>query len=158
MRVIGIDPGYHRLGVAVLEKNGRTETLLWSDCLTTSNKLVLNLRLLKLGQEFEKIVKKWQPDGLVIERLYFSSNQKTAMAVAETRGMIQYLSAQAGLAVKELTPQEIKMAITGYGRADKKQVMEMVKRLIKIKTKPTHDDEWDAIAIALTGLAVIHTK
>ncbi len=153
MIVLGIDPGYDRLGLAVVEqKNGQLK-LLYSDCFTTDKKIVFGARLLALGNKIEKILKDWQPQVVTTEKLYFTVNQKTAMAVAEVRGIIIYLSAQYRLPLVEYTPLEIKTCVTGYGSADKKQIVEMIPRLIKISKIIKHDDEYDAIGIALTYLA-----
>ena len=153
MKVIGIDPGYERLGIAIVEKTSGQEILLYSDCIQTSAKLPFTERLQIIGQTFEKIIKEWKPDALAMEKLFFTNNQKTAMHVAEVRGMISYLSAQAGLIIGEFTPMEIKMSVSGYGGADKKQVISIVSKLVKIEKTIKHDDEYDAIAVALTYFA-----
>ena len=152
-RILGIDPGYDRVGVAVLEKQSRQEVVLFSDCLLAGAKLEFAERLVTIGNQVEKIIKKWQPDILAIEKLFFAANQKTAMRVAETRGMIIYLGQKHSLRVREFTPLQVKMSVSGYGRADKKQVTEMVCRLTKMEKKPRYDDEYDAVAVALTCLA-----
>ena len=152
--VIGIDPGYDRMGIAVVEKAGGKETLLYSDCIETDRKAEFGERFLQIGNALEKIFKKYPADALSIEKLFFSKNQKTAGTVAEVRGVVVYLGAKHGLPVFEYTPGEIKLAVAGYGSADKKQVTEMVGRLIEIKKAIKHDDEYDAIAAALTHLAM----
>ncbi|OHA60484.1 MAG: crossover junction endodeoxyribonuclease RuvC [Candidatus Vogelbacteria bacterium RIFOXYD2_FULL_44_9] len=153
-RVIGIDPGYDRLGVAIIEKNKTAEKLIFSTCLTSNKKDAWEKRLLSLGQELEKIIRKYQPDTLAMERLFVTVNQKTAMAVAEVRGMILFLAGKYKLATTDYTPMEVKSCLTGYGHADKKQMMSLVERIIKIDSKKKMlDDEYDAIAIALTHLA-----
>ncbi|MFA5001302.1 MAG: crossover junction endodeoxyribonuclease RuvC [Candidatus Paceibacterota bacterium] len=153
MLVLGIDPGYDRLGLAVVEqKNGQPE-LLYSDCLTTDKKAIFSARLLAVGNEIEKILKDWQPQVVATEKLYFTVNQKTAMAVAEARGVITYLGTKYGLLFAEYTPLEIKTCVTGYGSANKKQMTEMIPRLIKINKAIKYDDEYDAIGVALTHLA-----
>jgi len=151
---MGIDPGYDRLGVALIKKEGGKEELLFSDCFTSNSKQKLGERLLKIGTELEKLIKKYKPDTAVTEKLYFTVNQKTAMAVAEARGMISYLCAKNNIPLFEYTPPEIKMTVTGYGNANKKQISEMVPKLIKITKKIKYDDEFDAIAIALTHIAI----
>jgi crossover junction endodeoxyribonuclease RuvC len=157
MRVLAIDPGYDRMGVAVLEKNGAEKNkLLYSDCIRTSAKTKFADRLFSAGQEIEAIIKKWKPEALAIETLFFNTNQKTGIHIAEIRGMILYLARTYGLNIHEHTPLEVKMAVAGYGRADKKQVTSMVSALIKLEKIPKYDDEYDAIAIGLTCLATIH--
>lgn len=155
-RVIGIDPGYDRLGVAVVEKNSGQEQVLFSTCLTSDKKAALPERYLSLGQALEKIIKREKPDTLAIEKLFFTTNQKTASQVSEIRGLIIYLAASAGLDVVEYTPLQVKSTITGYGKADKSQVIDMVKRLVKLDGTKKLDDEYDAIAVALTALARIY--
>ena len=154
MRVLGIDPGYERVGVAVVEKNGSSkENLLYSSCFKTDSKLPFPNRLFLIGQEIERVIKKNKPDALSIETLLFNTNQKTALLVSEARGIIIYEAKKQNLGIYEYTPLQIKNAITGYGRASKNQVDTMVRQLISIPQTTKQDDEIDAIAIALTGLA-----
>ena len=153
MIILGIDPGVERVGIAVLEKTTGKEILLYSDCFKTSSKLPHAERLALIGNEIAKIIKKWKPEVLAIEKLYFENNQKTAMVVAEARGVMLYEGKKAGLEIREYTPLEIKVAVTGYGKSDKHAVMAMVPRLIVLPPKKMIDDEMDAIAIALTGFA-----
>lgn len=155
MRVLGIDPGYERLGVAIIEKTKESEVLLFSDCLKTSPKLELSERIFHLGQEVENLIQKWGPDSLSIEKLFFTTNQKTVMGVSETRGAIIYVARSMGLKIFEYTPLQIKIAITGYGKATKDQVILMIPKLIKIPAEDTVklDDEYDAIGAAITCLA-----
>lgn len=159
MKILGIDPGYERLGVAIIEKSKNTdnqETLIYSDCLITSKNLAFSKRLLKLGEELEKIIKKYQPDCLALEDLFFAKNQKTAMAVASVRGLIIYLAEKNNLKISEHSPNTVKLTITGYGHADKAQIISLLPKLLRIKKVVKHDDEYDAIAIALTALAQGH--
>lgn len=153
MRILGIDPGYERLGVAVVEKINNKEVVLHSECFKTSASLSFNERLLLLGDKIESICEEYKPDTLSIETLFFTTNQKTAMHVAEARGVILYIASKKNMRIFEATPLQIKIATTGYGKADKKEVMKMVKMLVKIDKDKTSDDELDAIAIALTGFA-----
>ncbi len=159
MRIISIDPGYERLGIAVIEKEKNSkEILLFSECFKTSSKLPHGDRLLLIGEEIKKVVKKWKPERLATEKLFFSKNQKTALLVAEARGVILYSAKSLGLSVFEYMPNEIKIAITGYGKAEKNQVIDMVKKLIKVDGKKSSDDEFDAIAIGLTHFAINRTS
>ncbi|PSO46471.1 MAG: crossover junction endodeoxyribonuclease RuvC [Parcubacteria group bacterium SW_4_46_8] len=151
MRVISIDPGYGRCGVAIVEKSGANdETLLYSDCIETSQNNDFHTRLGELGNEIERLVEQYQPDACSIETLYFNSNQKTAMKVAQVRGMIAYIAESAGLNVFEYTPSQIKNAVTGYGKSDKRQVITMLEQLIDISKEIQYDDEYDAIAVGIT--------
>src|SRR3989338_7469073 len=178
MRIIAIDPGYERLGIAILEKTeswpkrsegnktykarATTETLIFSECFKTSSKLPHHERLSLIGNRIKEIIKKYKPEQLATEKLFFSGNQKTAMLVAEARGVILYTGSSLGLSVFEYTPNEVKIAITGYGRSEKKQIIDMVGRLIDVPQIPASrkatqgksDDEFDAIAIGLTHFAI----
>ncbi|MEA1929535.1 MAG: crossover junction endodeoxyribonuclease RuvC [Patescibacteria group bacterium] len=153
MRVLGIDPGYDRLGAAIIEREGGKEAVLFSTCLITNKKDDLPERYLYLGKELKKLIKKYQPNTLAIEKLFFTNNKKTASQVSEVRGMIIYLAADQGLNIFEYTPLEIKTTVAGFGQADKKQVADMVKQLVHLDEIRRHDDEYDAIAVALTALA-----
>ncbi len=155
MKIISIDPGYERLGIAVLEKNkGEKEKLLFSECFKTSSKLPHHERLSFIGNRIKEIIKKWKPEQLATEKLFFSGNQKTAMLVAEARGVILYTGSSLGLSVFEYTPNQVKIAITGYGLSEKRQMIDMVKKLIEVASKTNSDDEFDAIAIGLTHFAI----
>ncbi|MDP3725762.1 MAG: crossover junction endodeoxyribonuclease RuvC [bacterium] len=155
MKILAIDPGFERLGIAVLQKKQKgQEELLYSACFKTSPKIPFSKRLLAIGNEIEKIIKKYNPDALAIETLFFNTNQKTAMRVAEARGVIIFESQKNDLGVFEYTPLQIKIAITGYGKATKDQVAVMVSKLIKLNgASEKNDDELDAIAIGLTHSA-----
>ncbi len=157
MRILGIDPGYERLGVAILEKNKneKKETVLFSECFKTSAKLEFSERLFLIGKEIKNIIKKFKPEVLAIETLFLTTNQKTVMHVAEVRGVIIYEASSAGLKIFEASPPQIKIATTGYGKANKEQVMKMVKILVEIDNLKKSDDELDAIATALTAFAHI---
>jgi len=158
MRVLSIDPGFERVGIAILEKNKAQEKLLYSDCFKTSSKELFEKRLVLIGEEIVRVIQKWSPDALAIETLFFNTNQKTAFRVSEARGVIIYQSAKLGLSVHEYTPLQIKIAVTGYGKAPKKQVDDMVRTLIPIEKKNMNDDEMDAIAVGITCLASASTN
>jgi crossover junction endodeoxyribonuclease RuvC len=153
MRVIAVDPGYDRLGVAVLELRNGSEYILYSNCIETNKKSSVLERLFELGKEFEKILLKYQPDTFATETLFFNTNQKTAIGVAGARGVLIYLAQNAGCKVYEFGPQEVKIATTGYGKSDKKAVTDMILRLVANAPKTALDDEYDAIAVAVTCLA-----
>lgn len=152
-KVLGCDPGYERLGVALIERTKGRETLVYSACLRTSKDAPFSSRLEKLGGEIERMIREEKPDALALERLYFAKNQKTAMAVAEVRGMLLYLAGKYSLPVFEYTPMQVKVAVTGSGASDKKGVALMLPRLIELSPLKRLDDEMDAIAVALTCLA-----
>ncbi len=153
MRVIAIDPGYDRLGVAVMENTSGAEVLLYSTCIESARSDTLPDRLLTIGNCFVEIVKEYKPDSMAIETLFFNKNIKTAIGVAQARGTLLYLAKQSGCAVYEFGPQEIKTAVTGYGKSDKKGVIDMIIRLVKNAPLKALDDEYDAIAIGVTCLA-----
>ena len=153
MKVLGIDPGFGRCGVAVVEKTSGKEVLLYSDCIETSAKEEFSARLLQVADECARVIEKFSPDQVAMEKLYFSNNQKTAMQVAEVRGALINCASGFGLEVAQYTPGEIKSAVASSGNADKKQVAAMLHMLMKIEKKIKHDDEYDAIAIAVTHLA-----
>jgi len=157
MIILGIDPGFGRMGCAVLEKTAKGENLVYSACLVSDKKLAHEKRLLSLGKKLEKIIEKYKPDVIAVEKLFFFKNQKTIIGVAEARGMILYLAALKNIPIKEFTPLEIKIAMAGYGRAGKTQVQKMAAAILNLKKKPRYDDEMDAIACSLTcSASVIH--
>lgn len=153
MRVIAIDPGYDRLGVAVMENTGDVESLVYSACIESSRDDTLPDRLVTVGEEFARLLALYQPDALGIETLFFNKNIKTAIGVAQARGVLLYLAKQAGCAIYEFGPQEIKSAVTGYGKSDKQGVIDMIMRLVKNAPTKALDDEYDAIAVGVTCLA-----
>lgn len=153
MRVLAIDPGYDRLGIAVMEQRSGSEVLLVSSCFETDRTTSLNERLRVIGAELERLLDTYDPDTVALETLFFNKNQKTAIGVAEVRGIIIYLALKKGCVVFEFGPQEIKVAVTGYGKSDKRAVIDMVKRLIDDTPPDALDDEYDAIAVGITALA-----
>ena len=153
MRVLAIDPGYGRCGVAVLEKEGGKEVLLYSACIETSVKADFAVRLAEVADECTRLMKKYMPKAVALEKLYFSSNQKTAMRVAEVRGALIQAASNEGLAVFEYGPGEVKSAVASSGRADKQQVAKMLHALLTIEKRIERDDEYDAIAIGVAHLA-----
>lgn len=153
MKVLGIDPGYGRCGVAIVEKNGGKEVLLYSDCIETPATAEFSARLTQVADECARIIREYKPDCVAMEKLYFSTNQKTGMQVAEVRGAIINCVSSMGLPVAEYTPGEVKSAVASSGNADKQQVAAMLRMLMKIEKKIKRDDEYDAIAIAVTHLA-----
>jgi crossover junction endodeoxyribonuclease RuvC len=157
MKILAIDPGFERLGIAVIEKEKSTkEVVTHSECFHTNPKDRFEVRLSLLGERVKEIIKTYQPDVCAIETLFLSTNKKTGMHVAEARGVVLYEAVQGGLAIHEYTPLQVKVAVTGDGRADKKQVMQMVPKFVMLKEKSTSDDELDAIAIGLTCIAHEH--
>lgn len=151
-RVLAIDPGYDRLGIAVVEGDPSRPTLVWSDCVMPDKGLPAE-RLAQVSSAITKTIKKYAPDVLAIETLFFSVNKKSALGVAEARGAILAAAGSASLSVMECSPQQVKIAVTGYGAADKKAVGMMIPQLVSLTKKKRLDDELDAIAIGITILA-----
>src|SRR3989344_9427868 len=152
MRILAIDPGYDRLGIAVVEGNSSRPVLLWSDCVLPEK----GLRERRLAQVWSTIVvatREYAPDALAIESLFFSTNKKTAIGVAEARGGALAAAGIASLPVIECSPQQGKLAGTGYGNADKAAVARMLPKFLTLPKKKRLDDELDAIAIGITALA-----
>ena len=148
-RSLAIDPGYDRLGVAVFEG----KELIYSECFVPPKGELVE-RLLAVSNKVEEIVKKYKPTSLAIETLFFNKNQKTAIAVAEARGVIMVAAMRHGLAIHEYSPQSVKIAVTGSGNANKDGVIRMVHRLIKLDPSTPLgarrlDDEYDAIALGI---------
>jgi len=136
MRILAVDPGYDRLGVAIMEKRLRgKEELLYSECFSPSKDFTKERRILEVGKKIKQLIKKWHPEALALEDLFFSKNQKTALSVAEARGVIIYESGLAKIPVYQFAPSRIKTAVTGNGASDKRQVSFMVKKLINFPTK-----------------------
>lgn len=155
MRILAIDPGYERLGIAILEKNkGSKEVLLFSECFHTLKALPHAKRLSLISLEIKKIIREFSPSALSIETLFLTTNHKTVMAVAEARGVILSTASTLGLTVFEYSPPQIKLAVTGDGRADKKAIQKMIPLLIKTEKTILLDDEFDAIAAGLACLAL----
>lgn len=153
MKVLAIDPGYDRLGVAVMEYRDGKEHLIFSTCVLTDKKSDLVDRLFVVGNSVSELITTHQPNTVAIETLFFNKNIKTAIGVAQARGIILYLAKKAGCVVHEFGPQEIKVAVTGYGNSDKAAVFAMVNRLVPNVPKAVLDDEYDAIAVGITCLA-----
>jgi crossover junction endodeoxyribonuclease RuvC len=153
MKILAIDPGYQRLGIAVIEKDKTgKETLVHSECFETGKKIPHSERLALVAQRLRDVIAEYGPEAVALETLFFSTNQKTAIKVAEVRGVILSESARAGLPTHEYNPMQVKVAVTGYGKSDKGQVMFMTKKLLRVN-KEALDDEYDAMAIGLTCLA-----
>ncbi len=154
MKILAIDPGYERLGIAIIEKQPKQkEILLYSECFKTSAKLPHPQRLGLIQNKIKEIIEAHSPAVLAIETLFFAKNTKTALMVSEARGAIIASAVTSGLDVAEFMPNAIKVAITSYGKSDKRAMMTMIPRLIEIKKDIKSDDEFDAIAVGLTYFA-----
>lgn len=152
MRVLAFDPGYERLGVAVLEKGEKKPVVIYSECFKTKKELSQPDRLGILSEKIRGLILEFKPEIVSLEKLFFQKNQKTALKVAEVRGIILSIAINSGAQVLEFSPQEIKIAVTGYGNADKKSVMKMVPVLVSGLKTTGSDDEIDAVAVGITSL------
>jgi len=150
MRIIGIDPGIGRCGWGVIDFGKGKLTTLNYGCIETSPKKSVGERLEEVYSEISKLIKKYSPQVLSIEELFFNNNAKTAFVVGQARGVILLAAAQQKLEIAIYTPLQVKLALTGYGRAEKPQVGQMVKVLLKLKEIPKPDDTADGLAIAIT--------
>lgn len=149
MIILGIDPGYAIVGVGVVEYIGNKFRTLEYNAITTPAGMPTVERLQKIYQEMNMYIDKYSPDAMAIEELFFNSNQKTAINVAQARGVLLVAAANRGIPINEYTPLQVKQAVTGYGRADKKQIQQMVKMMLGLNVIPKPDDAADALAIAI---------
>lgn len=152
MRILGIDPGTAIVGFSVIEYEDKKMKLLEYGCIYTAKELPMEERLLEIFNGVENIIKKYSPEYMAIEELFYFKNNKTVISVGEARGVILLAGKRNGLKIQGYTPLQVKIGITGYGKADKKQVQLMVKTLLKMKEIPKPDDAADAIAIAVTHI------
>jgi len=156
MKVLSLDPGYDRCGIALLETGTDAKTtLITSHTITTDKQLDFADRLLFVVEEMRRWIHEHKPDACALETLYVTRNQKTAMRVAEVRGALLLTARESQVPIYEYGPGEVKVAVTGDGRATKDQVMFMVPRLIEVNHPVKYDDEYDAIAVGLTACAVL---
>lgn len=149
MIVLGIDPGTARLGYGVVEREGSALTMRDYGCLETINDRPLEQRLLLIHEGLTELIESHQPQAIGVERLFFNRNAQTAMAVGQARGVVLLAAAQHGLPVLEYGPHEVKLAVTGYGRAPKDQVQRMVQLVLSMAELPRPDDAADALAVAV---------
>ena len=150
MRVLGIDPGYAIVGWGVVEYIGNRFAPIGYGAVITEKDTPFEQRLVEIYEGVLDICKRYQPEALSIEKLYYQHNQTTVIGVAEARGVILLAAAQAGLPIYEYTPMQVKQAVTGYGKAVKKQVQEMTRILLHLPAVPKPDDTADALAMAIT--------
>ena len=149
MRILGIDPGYATIGFGVIDSDGGRQRLVKCGVVTTSAHTSLSSRLKQIYDDLTELLALFKPDAVSVEELFFNTNITTGIAVAHGRGVILLACENAGVKIYEYTPLQVKQAVVGYGRADKKQVMDMVKRLCNLSSAPKPDDAADAVALAL---------
>lgn len=149
MRILGIDPGYATIGFGMVESSGAQVRMVTYGAITTPAGLPLSRRLYQIGTDMEELIGKLRPDVISIEELFFNTNLTTGIAVAHGRGVILYAAEKCGIPLYEYTPGQVKLAVTGYGKAEKRQVMDMTRRLLKLRAVPRPDDAADALALAI---------
>jgi crossover junction endodeoxyribonuclease RuvC len=149
MVILGVDPGYAIVGIGVVEYVGNKFRPITYTAITTPAKMNTVDRLKKIYDEMQEIIDKYKPDAMAIEELFFNSNQKTAINVAQARGVILVAATNRQIPISEYTPLQVKQSVTGYGRADKRQIQEMVKMLLHLNAIPKPDDAADGLALAI---------
>ncbi|MCI2058726.1 MAG: crossover junction endodeoxyribonuclease RuvC [Oscillibacter sp.] len=149
MLILGIDPGIATIGFGLLEADHGQARMLRYGAITTPAGLPLSRRLFQIENDTEELLRQLRPDAVSIEELFFNNNITTGIAVAHGRGVILYAAEKCGVPLFEYTPSQVKQAVVGYGRADKRQVMEMTRMLLKLQAVPRPDDAADALALAL---------
>lgn len=149
MKIVGIDPGYAIVGYGVITYDNMRFTTLDYGAIITEANMPFNQRLLKIYDDFSLLLQQHKPDAVSIEKLFFTTNQKTAIDVAQARGLILLAATQQNIPCYEYTPLQVKQAVVGYGKAEKAQVMDMTKRLLRLSKVPKPDDTADALAIAI---------
>ena len=150
MVILGIDPVIGRMGYGVIKIQDSRIMIQDFGCVETDAKSKIEMRLFQIHQELNKIMKEYKPDVLAIEELFFGANAKTALIVGQARGVVLLLAGQHNISLAVYTPLQVKIALTGYGRAEKAQIGQMVKVLLKLPNIPKPDDTADALAVALT--------
>ena len=149
MRILGIDPGVAIVGFGLIESERGSVRMLQYGAVTTPAGLPLATRLVQIENDMTELIRQLKPDEIAIEELFFSKNITTGIAVAHGRGVVLCTAERRGVPIYESTPMQVTQAVVGYGLADKKQVMDMTKRLLKLKAVPRPDDAADALAIAI---------
>jgi crossover junction endodeoxyribonuclease RuvC len=152
LRVLGIDPGTATTGWAIIEMKGNAPHPLGFGFISTDKNKTEEERLLEISKDLQNIIKKYKPGEAAVEKLFFFKNQKTIIQVAQARGVILLTLKQKSVKISSYTPLQVKQAITGYGRAGKKQIQDMTKNILRLKSLPAPDDVSDAIAIAICHL------
>jgi crossover junction endodeoxyribonuclease RuvC len=149
VRILGIDPGYALIGYGIIDILGNTIKTIEYGCIRTESNQDFFTRLLEINNQLKSILEAFSPNVLAIEKLYFARNTTTALDVSQVRGVIIAKSLERELEVYEYSPLEVKLAVTGYGRADKQQIQQMVKSLLNLSKIPKPDDVADALAVAI---------
>lgn len=149
MLILGIDPGYAIVGFGLVESTGGKQRLVSCGAINTPAGVRLSARLFQIARDLEELIGQFKPDVLAIEELFFNNNVTTGIGVAQARGVIVMTAEKLGVPICEYNPSQVKQAVVGYGKAEKRQVMDMTKRLLGLSQVPKPDDAADAVAIAL---------
>ena len=149
MRILGIDPGYGITGYSFIDYEGNHFKLITSGAITTPAKMSFPLRLSQIYTDLNNLIDEYKPDAISVEELFFNNNAKTAINVAQARGVVLVVGCQKNIPTYEYTPLQIKQSVVGYGRADKIQVQKMVKTILKVDKLPKLDDTTDSMAAAI---------
>lgn len=149
MRILGIDPGIATIGFGLVDAERGQVHMLTYGVITTPAGVPLSRRLLRIGTDMEELITQLKPDVISIEELFFNTNITTGIAVAHGRGVLLYAAEKCGIPLYEYTPSQVKLAVVGYGKAEKRQMMDMTRRLLKLNAVPRPDDAADALALAL---------
>jgi len=149
LRILGIDPGYAIVGYGVVDHDRGRNTYIGHGAVTTPAGMPLHLRLMEIHMDVGTLIDKYKPDAVAIEQLFFNTNITTGIQVAQARGVILLACAEKGVPISEYTPLQVKQAVVGYGRAEKRQVMELTRIMLGLSTVPRPDDAADALAIAI---------
>lgn len=154
-RILGIDPGFDRTGIGVIDQTGMNSAWIHHACIQTSPDMSFSARLQAMRDGVQSVLRQFQPQVAVVEQLFFQTNAKTAIHVGMARGVILLALADHNIPLLELTPNQVKQGITGWGGADKKQIQLMVKTILRLKEIPKPDDAADALAIAIVGAVMV---
>lgn len=149
MKILGIDPGFAIVGFGLVRTDGGRPAAVCCGAINTPAGLPLPARLVQIADDLESLLARFQPDALAVEELFFNTNVTTGIGVAQARGVILMTAQRQGVPIFEYTPSQVKQAVVGYGKAEKRQVMEMTRRLLNLKELPKPDDAADALAVAL---------
>ena len=149
MKILGIDPGFAIVGFGLLHTERGENRLLTCGVISTEAGVPMPRRLLQIGVDLEELIRRFEPEVMAVEELFFNTNVTTAIGVAQARGVMLATAERLGVPVVEYTPSQVKQAVVGYGKAEKQQIMEMTKRLLNLTALPRPDDAADAVAIAL---------
>lgn len=149
MRILGIDPGYATVGFGILDYDGRSFRVVNFGAITTAAEAPFPERLMTIHNDMTELINLYKPDSLSMEKLFFNTNHTTGIDVAQARGVIMLAAAECGTEINEYTPLQVKSSVVGYGRAEKRQVQEMVRSILRLKEIPHPDDAADALALAI---------